>query len=207
VISDARVGWSAPLRDAIIQRIKSEIEADIGYIEEMARDVIVHHGHSFDLFLRNGWPDMLTRIEAEIDLFGLKQQPAPTALAVQLSSPRYVGPALHWSRVQEALAADVPDLIGAAREAIHTVEALARVLSGLPSDSLGDCIKTLKKNGLLPSAVAKQMETLWGYSSNLETVRHGSATAAVPDAPELLFVVESAEVACRLMLRVDAPAG
>lgn len=206
VISDAGVAWSAEVRDVVVQRIKSETEPDIGYLEEMARDVIVRHGHGFELFLSNRWPAILARIEAEIDLFAIKQRPVPTMVADQLSSPRYAGPALHWRRVQAALAANPADLVGAAREAIHTVESLARVITGKHNATLGECVKILKSNKVIPAAVAKQIEALWGYSSNLEGVRHGSSTGDVPGAAELLFVVESAEASSKLLLSLDRAA-
>lgn len=205
VISEARVAWSAEVREVVVQRIKSETEPDIGYIEEMARDVIVRHGHGFELFLRNRWPDMLARIETKVDLFGINQRPVPGELITQLSSPRYAGPAIHWRRTQEALVASPPDLVGAAREAIHTVESLAKVLTGKHTATLGDCIRTLKSSNVMPAAVAKQMDALWGYSSNLESVRHGSSTGDIPGEAELLFVVGSAEASSKFLLSLDRP--
>jgi len=202
-IDSARTPWSEDLRDLLVQRIRQEVERDIGYLEEMAQNVIVPYGHSFDLFLRDAWPGMLERIEVEIEFFGLKQQAIATPLGTQLSSPRYAGPASHWSRVQAALQEEPPDLLGAAREAIHTVEATAKVVIGPSSATLGDCIKQMRATRAIPPVLAKQLEALWGYASNLEGLRHGSASGQPPGSAELLYVVESSEAAVKLFLRLD----
>lgn len=58
--------------------------------------------------------------------------------------------------MDEVQRAEVPDLMGAAREAVHTVEGLAKIVAGLPHATLGDCIKHLRSNGILSPAIAKQ---------------------------------------------------
>lgn len=202
VMTDFRLPWDDRLRDDVLARIRQDLEQDIAYIEEMARNVIVQHGHSFDLFLRDAWPGMLDRLTAEVDLFGKRQRPTSTPLALQLGAPRYAGPAEHWRRAEAFRCSDPPDLLSAARESIHAVEALAKLLTGDASATLGECVKTLRNQGL-PGTVAKQLEALWGHASNLAGVRHGSHSGELPHDAELLFVIETSEAAARLLLHRD----
>lgn len=203
VISSAKVPWSPEVREDVLESIRTAVENDISYLEDNARDVILPHGHSFDLFLRNAWPDIFAQVTAEVDLFALQQRPARSPLANLLAPPRYAGPLLHWRRSQEASESDPSDDLGAAREAVHMVEGLARVVTAQSQATLGECVKWLRAERQLPSAMAKQLEMLWGYSSNLAGMRHGAPSADGPSQIELQFVLESAEVAAHLLLRLD----
>lgn len=203
IVTESRTAWSPELRDSIVDRIKNDVEADISVVEEMARRVIVPHGHGFDLFLRAKWPAILDRITAEIDLFGLNQTGARTELGKQLSAPRYQGPADHWRRSQEALSGSDPDFLVAAREAIHMVEGISRILVGKPNDTLGEAIKTLRQKSVLSSPISKQIELLWGLVSNLEGVRHGSSGMETPSDAEMIYVVDGATAVANLLLRLD----
>jgi hypothetical protein len=206
VIADAGVAWSNELRAQLNQRVASELEADAVRIEEMARDVIVPHGHSFDLFMRPVCSQTLERIGAEIDLFGLRQRPIPSPVADQLAAPRYAGPAAHWRKADEFRRAETPDLASAAREAVNAVEGLAKIIAGLPDSTLGECIKALRTSGRLHAALAKQIEGLWGFVNTTPGFRHGAHTSATASDSELLFVLDSCDAAARLLLRLDCGA-
>lgn len=203
VISEASVPWSATLRDSLVARISNELVEDAARIEEMARTVITPYGHGLDLFLRAACPTAVSRISAEIDVFGLRHRSLTTPLSDQLVAPRYAGPARHWARMNELRRAEVPDILGAAREAVHTVEGLAKMVTGLPDATLGDCIKNLRSRGIINPAIAKQLEGLWGFVNTAPGLRHGAHESAEISEIELLYTVDASEAAAQMLLRLD----
>lgn len=206
VLSDAAITWTAEVRVEIHKRIASEIQTDASYLEDMARGVIVQHGHSFDLFLTTGAGAIIDRIDAEMDLFALRHRPIPSPVAEQLRAPRYAGPATHWSRVDDLRRGEPPDLKSAAREAIHAVEGLAKIIAAKPSGTLGDCIKALRGSGRAPAPIAKQLEGLWGFVNAEPGLRHGAHTQPETTDAELLYVIDSSEAALRYLLSLDVGA-
>jgi len=129
------------------------------------------------------------------------------SLEVLSGVPRYAGPYSHWQAAQEHLSAEDPDYAGAAREAVNAVEALCRILVGQPSATLGDCLKEIRRRGLMHAALAKSIEGLWGFASDEPGVRHGAATAPSVKAVEARYVVEASSACLVLLLSIDAGQG
>lgn len=115
-----------------------------------------------------------------------------------MTAPRYAGPAYHWSRVNDLRRTEVPDLLGAARESVHTVEGLAKIVAGLPNATLGDCIKDLRNRGVLNPAIAKQLEGLWGFVNTASGLRHGAHEMVDIEEAELLYTMDASEAAAQM---------
>jgi hypothetical protein len=123
-----------------------------------------------------------------------------------LSSPRYAGPAAHWAKVRRF--SNPPperDPENAAKEAVAAVEALARIVIGDHSLTLGEAIKVLKKGGRLAPALGKALEGVWGFTSNAPGVRHGAAVLSPLASPEENFVVQTSAAAIKMLLALDGP--
>jgi len=120
-----------------------------------------------------------------------------------LSAPRYDGPALHWQKAQDFLIAEQPDLANAAKEAVCAIEGLARVVTGVHTETLGELVKRLKGQYNVNPAMAKSLEGMWGFVSNSPGVRHGGATPANIEEGEARYVVDSCEAAIRFLLGLD----
>ncbi len=203
VIADARVPWTDSIRDHIVARITAELSENAGYIEARARDVIVQHGHGFETFLVNEVPRMLAEATAELALFGRRQTQIPTRLSVLLADDRYAAPRTHWIAAQAHRHAVPPDLMSAARESVNTIEGIARILTASHTSTLGDCIKQLRNAGRLHPSILKQLEGLWGASSNIQGLRHGAAVTAESMDEQLLFIADAAEAFGLLLVRLD----
>ena len=124
-------------------------------------------------------------------------------LLSQLQAPRYNGPREHWLKALDFAQGSKRDLANAAKEAICAVEGMARVLTGDHSGTLGELIKALKATTQLDPALARLLETLWGFTSNAPGVRHGAAVAISIEERETQFVIDTAQAALRLLMEMD----
>lgn len=73
-----------------------------------------------------------------------------------------------------------PDYRNSIKEAISSVEALSRIISGDPNATLGQALKTIEKRGQIHSALKKSFTALYGYTSDADGIRH-----AMLDEPDL----------------------
>ena len=203
LIIDEGVPWSESLRDEILRRIGAELDQDVNYLQEIARNVIVGHGHSFYLFLTDACKTTRSRLAAELGLFGSTHRPLLRSIAPAFSNSRYDGPRGQWQRAEALLRAEVPDVLAAAREAIGAAEGLARIVTGVPTATFGESIKTMRtKRGLDPS-IARALEAFWGMANTVPGLRHGAHTAQSMTDIEAQYVIDAAEAAIALLVRLD----
>ncbi|MEO6331583.1 MAG: hypothetical protein ABIP09_03375 [Gemmatimonadaceae bacterium] len=127
-------------------------------------------------------------------------------LGLLLASPRYEPVLQAWSRSQEAAHGESRDFVLADREAINAVEGLARIVTGRHSDTLGDLIKVLKAEFGLNPAIAKSLDSVWGFTNTWPGVRHGAATLVTLGADDARFILDSCDAAIRLLLGIDGRA-
>jgi len=205
VITDASVPWTDDLRHDVLERIRALIEQDVPYVEEMARSVIVLYGHGFEVFLHDAKKGMLERITAEIDLFGVKHRPIGAGVILQLQAQPYSGPRQHWIEAQAALRSSPPRFTHAAREAVHAVEGMAKIVAESPNDTLGGCIAVLRKRGVLDAPTAKTLDALWGLVNTIQGIRHGAREVQYLTQARAEHIVGLAEAALKLLLSLDAP--
>jgi hypothetical protein len=94
------------------------------------------------------------------------------------------------------------DPTNAAKETVSAVEQLARIVTGAPKGSLGDCLKALQAANRVQRPLLKGVEELWGWTSGEPGVRHGAGTITPAEAQYILTI---AEAALLLLLSVDVP--
>lgn len=206
IIVEASVPWTDDIRQDLLQRITAVMDQEVPYVEEMARDVIVQHGHGFDLFLRDASKGMRERVEAEMDLFGVRYRPVAAAVILQLQAERYAGPRQHWVESLAALRTTPAQATHAAREAILALEGLAKIVAESPNETLGGCIKVLKKRGLLDGATANSLDALWGLVNTTPGLRHGATDEQTLPQAQGEYIVSLSEAALKLLFSLDARA-
>jgi hypothetical protein len=123
-----------------------------------------------------------------------------------LASPRYAGIGIHWPKARQFRDQEDPDLANAAKEAVSALEAMAQVLAGETSITLGACLKKIRQESRLHPTLIKSLESFWGYTSDAPGVRHGSPLPASITPAEVDFVMASCEAGIRLLLSLDGPA-
>ena len=74
---------------------------------------------------------------------------------------------------------DNPDYRNSIKESISAVESMARIVTGQHKATLGQALKTLKKNGTVHPALITGFESLYGYTSDEDGIRH--SMQAEPD--------------------------
>lgn len=206
IIVEASVPWTDDIRQDVLDRIQTLMDREVPYVEEMAREVIAQHGHGFELFLRDVSKGMRERIEAEMDLFGVKYRPLAAAVILQLQADRYAGPRQHWTESLAALHHTPTRATEAAREAILALEGMAKIVAESPHETLGGCIKVLKKRGLLDGATANSLDALWGLVNTTQGLRHGATEEQTLPQTQAEYIVSVSEAALKLLFSLDAPA-
>ena len=173
VVVEAGLPWTTELRSEIDHRIETQSQADLSYIEEMARGHITSHGHGFPLFLHDSSKELLSGLAAEIE-------------------------------ARKAIRQSPPDGLRAAREAVSSLEGIARIVVGDSKATLGDCIKSLRAQQRIAGATAKGMESLWGSSSDSPGIRHGATARVELPVAEAEYVIDAVEASGELLLSIDA---
>lgn len=123
-------------------------------------------------------PRLLTDFRAGA-LPGL-ERPRIEGAADLLDAGRYPGAAHHLSRAREFIHAASPDFPNAAKEAVNAVESVCKTILNAPNATLGDCIKTLRRERVVPGEVARILESLYAYRNSTPGVGHGAV-----DLPEV----------------------
>lgn len=131
------------------------------------------------------------------------ERPILERIADRLAAPRYESARAHFDRAHEFHQTTPADLPNAVKEAVAAVESLALKVLGLTSGTLGDCIKELRRRGLVPPPLDKPFEALWGYASEQPGVRHGKPTKANVPPAEALFMLNMAAAAILYLLELD----
>ena len=104
--------------------------------------------------------------------------PGPTpeegvAVVESLQSLRQAGldgSAAHLRKASECI--NEGDWAGSVRESIHAVESVARQLDPEAAQTLGPALKSIERRGALHQALKKAFDTLYGYTSNEQGIRH-----------------------------------
>jgi hypothetical protein len=122
---------------------------------------------------------------------------------VQLQSPRYAAVLGHWRKAQAFLTPHALDLPNAVKEAVSSVEALGQIVTASSGATLGDCVKLLRRAGLVSPPLLKGMEELWGFASESPGVRHGSPKDPTLARAEADYVLDQAQAALKLLLSLD----
>lgn len=127
-------------------------------------------------------------------------EPPASSLFERLNIPRYEGPRASLLKSEQYMTSAARDLENATKEAISAVEALARIVTGRQSRTLGELIKDLRDDGKINGAIAKTFDGLWGFASNAPGVRHGAG--AITEA-EARLVVDMSRAAAEYLLTLD----
>ena len=80
------------------------------------------------------------------------------------------GSAAHLRKASECI--NEGDWAGSVRESIHAVESVARQLDPEAAQTLGPALKSIERRGALHPALKKAFDTLYGYTSNEQGIRH-----------------------------------
>jgi hypothetical protein len=189
--------------DEAVAIAKRRLEVDEKDIRAEASHNLIGFGHSNSL---DGLASTVRKIHAEwedfVELTKLKRG-RNRADILRLFAPRYSGPNKHWEKAKRYSDGSAPDWENAAKEAMSCVEGLAQIVADARGTKLGKCLETLRARGQLSPAVVKAVEAMYGHSSNLPGVRHGSAEDHRLPAEDAIFVVEFCAAAVRLLLAID----
>lgn len=90
-----------------------------------------------------------------------------------LSENKFPGVTKHLQRGFELLSdRDQPDYRNSIKESISAVESIVTLIVSKPKSSLGDALKLLDKQKKIHPALIKSFESLYGYTSDEDGIRH-----------------------------------
>ena len=95
-------------------------------------------------------------------------QEIESVLDIELSEVR-----THFTRALELLSDhQKPDYRNSIKESISAVEAICRLVAGVPKATLGDCLKKIEEKQAIHPAFGQALQKLYGYSSDEGGIRH-----------------------------------
>ena len=127
---------------------------------------------------------------------------APT-ISHLLSAPRYAGPSTQWGKAEQFAYGEHRDWANAGKEAVSSVEGLARIITGAHKETLGDLIKRLKTDYAIDPAMVKTLEGIWGFACNAPGVRHGGVSEPTISEGEARYLLDMSAAAIRYLLTLD----
>jgi len=201
--------WSQSTSHAVESALRKELDTDMERMLDKMASVRVSQ-RAVSRQDRSSPPELLDAkdygesiIAAELELLVLRQESIRIPLAERLSAPRYAAVASSWSKAHQAYSASPPDYRQSVLAVIGAVEQLARTVLADHSLTLGAAIKELQRLLLVPKPVLKNLEELWGWSSNAPGVRHGASVNDSVDAGVAAYVIRMGEGAISLLLERD----
>lgn len=141
---------------------------------------------------------------SELDIAFMARRRAHAPLGDQLRAPRYAASYAHWTKALTLASQLEPDFPNAIKEAVTSLEALARVV--VPkSATLGDAIKTLRAEKRIEAGVDKLLEGAWTYASATPGVRHGAGEPPLIEESDWHVMKPMIDAALRVVLSADVP--
>ncbi|MEZ5125840.1 MAG: hypothetical protein R2826_06275 [Thermoleophilia bacterium] len=136
---------------------------------------------------------------------GHTSDPPPIKAHVRVlrDDPRYAESQAHWRRAQELVSLEVAEYPAAASEAVRAVETMIAVMLGTPGISLETSPRLLVQRGLVPTALAQNIDGLRSYVRG--EMHEGWRAAGVHGrrAAEAIYVCEACEALLKLLMNVD----
>lgn len=115
------------------------------------------------------------------------------SIEAALASREPLGPVVNHLRQALILMADrqSPDYRNSIKESISAIEALCKLLTGLPKGTLGPAIRALESRTELHPALKDAFEKLYGFTSDAEGIRHALVEQPNLDAEDAKFMLVS----------------
>lgn len=129
--------------------------------------------------------------------------PPADALLEQLLAPRYAAVRAQLIKAMTFAARGEDDFPNAVKEAVCAVESIARVVTGKHDSTLGQIVRSLKKEKNIDPAVASMLKGFWSYTSNLSTVRHGGVSLPSISETEFQVVLDKVRSSITYFLNKD----
>jgi hypothetical protein len=100
-----------------------------------------------------------------------------------------------------------PDYRNSIKESISAVESLSILISKKPKASLGDALKTIESKLKMHPALKKAFESLYGYTSNAEGIRHALLNEATIDFEDAKFMLVACSAFINYLVSKSAKVG
>lgn len=202
-VNETGLTWTAERARDTQSVIESELVTDTNELIEMLGQKAFGRNEVRTAELEEAKDRSRAQLSHELELLVFAQDRTRVPIAEQLCAPRYAAVEAAWKKAMNLLDSPTPDYSNAAKEAVGTVEQLARIVVGKPTATLGDSIKDLRISSRIEAPLLKGIEELWGWASVTPGVRHGAGTAEV-NAATAQYAVSLAEAALGLLLASDA---
>lgn len=132
-------------------------------------------------------------------------QLAKRAAAVEHSLvDRYATARVHYSKAVQYLVQHPVDIANSIKEMISAIESVARTLDP-KAKTLGQAIKTMRKDARHPPHLLSAMENIYSYSNETPLVRHGHSKIGEPTLDEAELVVFTGISFIRYLIATDRP--
>ena len=198
--ASARLPWAPEFGDSATAFLASELDTDYAQVSTRLTEFQQSSFESSGMLTAAqaiAQSDTDSRIALLVYSSDINRHP----ILSRLTAPRYADVKSGWEAAMAAAEATEPDWKEVARNATAAVEELARLLTGKPSQTLGEAITDLRSGGRIDASLAKTIDGAWGWAST--HVRHGSAAPPKIDKDEAAHVYRTFASALHLLLSAD----
>lgn len=201
VFGEADVPWTSESAEQVAKLLATELSKDWDGLLDAYRSKVAPKDKDRRFGALDTAKDRAAaHLEHEIAFSVQVQDRTRIPITEQLRAPRYAAVHDGWTKAHGLLRQTPADPSNAAKEAVSAVEQLARIVTGLPTATLGKCIKVLKESQRVQSPLLTGLEELWVWTSGEPGVRHGAGSITPMEAQ---YVLKLAEAALLLLLSVD----
>jgi hypothetical protein len=200
-VQAAGLSWDTDLCADVEHLIRGELVQDNNDLHGILRQVL--GGGLLSGSLEGGWNRSKDTLEYLISLRRLAAAKVRISLPEGLADGKYAAVSYSWTKATDFIRAEPPDLPNAAKEAVLSVEAMVKIVTGTDKGTLGDGIKLLRSTGKVPPPLLGSFEDLWGFSSQSPAVRHAYPIPPTISRQEALFVYDTCHAILQYLLALD----
>lgn len=149
VVKETDTPWSQEVSRSTRELLAGELAADRQELLDQLRSIVGPQQQVRLNALESSRTRIRRVIEDELSILVIQQDRGRLPLRDLLSSPRYASVLGPWQKANSFLTTTDPDLANAAKEAVGSVEALARIVVADSKPTLGECIKRLRSSSVV----------------------------------------------------------
>ncbi|HEY4320114.1 MAG TPA: hypothetical protein VGM77_02960 [Gemmatimonadales bacterium] len=175
--------WLIELRDSMVgERQKQQGTGEITSAQDIARRLI----------------------EEDLTFQVLREERRRLPISDLLSPPRYQAVWRHFDAATAAFQQTPALTTETARESVFAIEALARLVVGKPSATLGDALQSFRvRTDDAGRHLIGLIERIWHFTNSAPSTRHGGGSGDDVSPPEAQFVLGVTEDSLRFLLALD----
>jgi hypothetical protein len=204
-LSDLRQPWTEALRSDVQALLLAELAKDWEWLIPFRDREVGERLKDHNTGQISAARDTSHRLaEEELSFLVLREERRKLPLSDLLAAPRYEAVLRHWVAANVAIAKVPIEAAEVTREAVFALEALARLVTGNPTATLGQALQELRAGtDDAGRHILAAIEKIWNFSNTAPSTRHGGGAGDPVSTPEAQFTLGVTGEGIRFLLVLD----